>query len=460
MDAQQPRPPRISVNREATIAPGTRLSGRQLVLARVAWGTLASLLVGLFALLLPAYWTQLRTVCAGATCAVVQPSPASAQALHQLGLSVAEYATWTFAITIASTLFCLLVGGVIVWRKSDDWMALVAAVAAVALGTLYVTYVLLPVEHSTWQVPTIALNTVGNAAQFLFIALFPGGRFVPAWTRWVLVGWIACGVAYLGVRAFPWAYPLLNLAWFAAYAALALAQIYRYRRVSTAAERQQATWVVFGWLLAVGIALGVKAPELLVPSFGRPGAVYALASGSGYILAICVVCGAMGMAVLRSHLFDIDVLINKALVYGLLTTLLAGVYAGLVIGLESLVGAITGKASQQPVIIVASTLAIAALFQPLRRRIQGFIDRRFYRRKYDAARTLAAFGRTIRTETDLGQLSAQLLGVVEETMQPNQVSLWLVDPMRHGEPADAPSARVPNPAPSPGLFPGSQGLKS
>ena len=133
-------------------------------------------------------------------------------------------------------------------------------------------------------------------------------------------------------------------------------------------------------------------------------------------------------SILRYHLFDIDTIVNRALVYGTLTAMLALVYFGLVIGLQSLVHLVTGTISEQPLVIVASTLAIYALFLPLRRRIQTVIDRRFYRRKYDATRTLAAFSATLRQEIDLDQLREDLVAVVEETMQPTFVSLWLRPP--------------------------------
>jgi hypothetical protein len=151
----------------------------------------------------------------------------------------------------------------------------------------------------------------------------------------------------------------------------------------------------------------------------------------------------IGFSILRYRLYDIDVLINRTLVYGALTVLLALVYVGLVLGLQALVRLFPGQSSQPPIVIVASTLAIAALFQPLRRRIQAIIDRRFYRRKYDATKITAAFGATLRNEVDLEQLREQLLAVVEETMQPSHVSLCVLQPGQ----TDTPSLQGPQAVP-------------
>lgn len=188
----------------------------------------------------------------------------------------------------------------------------------------------------------------------------------------------------------------------------ALGRFWRSRE----AERQQMKWFAFGAaLLAVAIAIN---------------AIWFPQSNLGFAIGFGMLPLSIGIAVVRYRLYDIDLLINRALVYGALTAALAAVYFGAVIGSQTLTRALTGQGQpQQPVVIVLSTLLIAALFQPLRTRLQRTIDRRFYRRKYNVARTLAAFGQTLRTEVEMDSLCEHLVSAVEETMQPTQVSLWL-----------------------------------
>jgi hypothetical protein len=183
-------------------------------------------------------------------------------------------------------------------------------------------------------------------------------------------------------------------------------------------ERQQIKWFASAaalsliWILVFGQS-----------TRGLPEAIVALSS----LLVIPSVPIAIGIAILRYRLYDIDLIINRTLVYGSLTVMLALLYFGGVSAIQALFGALTGREEQPQLAIVVSTLVIAALFNPLRRRIQSFIDRRFYRRKYDAAKTLEAFSAKLRNETDLDALSEDLVGVVRGTMQPAHVSLWLRD---------------------------------
>jgi hypothetical protein len=215
------------------------------------------------------------------------------------------------------------------------------------------------------------------------------------------------------------------------------AQIYRYRYVSSSPERQQTKWVVFGlllWLVLMGL-LGVPySIELSLPP-GSPLPLWSLAGSTGWWLTLSIVPLSLSIAVLRYRLYEIDLIINRTLVYGALTALLVGMYVASIVVLQGLLRALTGHESQ--LAIVFSTLVIAALFNPLRHRIQSFIDRRFYRSKYDARKTLEAFSAKLRDETDLNALSNDLMGVVRETMQPAHVSLWLrPDTAPKGEQAD------------------------
>jgi hypothetical protein len=199
-------------------------------------------------------------------------------------------------------------------------------------------------------------------------------------------------------------------------------QVYRYRRVSSQAQRQQTKWVVFGTTVGVAGTFPLQLPvDLSLVGGDTP--LTLLFLKVGFALSFMLLPLSIGVAVLRSHLFDIDVLINRTLVYGSLTATLLALYFGGIVVLQRLFVILTGE--RYTLAVVASTLVIAALFNPLRRRIQTFIDRRFYRRKYDARKTLEAFSSKLRDETDLETLNKELVGVVRETMQPAHTSLWL-----------------------------------
>jgi hypothetical protein len=285
---------------------------------------------------------------------------------------------------------------------------------------------------------SILMQTSVVAAALFLILLFPTGSLLSP--RWRAVAWTAglaasASLASLALQPGPLrdfgpsrnpfgmegadaildrveaaGGVVLLLCFFAAIASL-IVRFYRSR----GEERLQLKWFVYAAVLGfMAILFGsVLVPASIDDMFGT--LVWTVAP-----LGLPV---SAGIAILRYRLYDIDLLINRTLVYGSLTVTLALVYLGSVVLLQEAVRALTGGESQ--LAVVASTLAIAALFSPLRRRIQAFIDRRFYRRKYDAARTLEAFSARLRDETDLDRLGDDLVGVVRETVQPEHASLWL-----------------------------------
>ncbi len=415
-----------------------RLQGRWIVLARGLWITLVILTLAIFFASLPVYLALLQTPCAGTACAVSsnQLSPGQVGALKGIGLSLGDYAAFTVALTFAQVVVCLVVSTLIVWRRSHDRMALLVALMLVTYGPMIATSTVLA-SPSPWQVPNECLSFLATALVVLVFLLFPTGQFVPHWIRWTIVVFLA------GLVPTAFSAPLtLNtpVGWLGVLvllgelATLVVVQLYRYRHVSSPLERQQTKWVVFGLAVFVTLGFGGELPALIFPTLADLNLPY----GSLYQLAVGTIISCLGLliplsfgfAMLRYRLWDIDVLINRTLVYAALTVILTGVYFGLVIGLQAL---LRGVISQDNVVaIVLSTLAIAALFQPLRQRIQRIIDRRFYRSKYDAAKTVAAFSTALRQEVDLDQLREHLLAVVQETMQPAHVSLWL-RPLEHHE---------------------------
>ena len=210
----------------------------------------------------------------------------------------------------------------------------------------------------------------------------------------------------------------------------ALSIVVRYRR-AIGAERQQLKWFALAAVLIGALIVG----HLLFADVLIPEALLNLLDTA----SITVLYVAVGIAILRYRLYDIDIIVNRTLVYGSLTVMLVFVYIGSVVGLQYILRALTGQESQ--LAIVASTLAIAALFNPLRRRVQAVVDRLFYRRKYDAAKTLEEFSAKLRDETNIDALSSELLltvrETVRETMRPEHASLWLrPDTLPKREPTD------------------------
>jgi hypothetical protein len=401
----------------------TTLRGRWLLLARAAWVIIVTLALGLFLASIPGYVSNVLTL--GQADWMGAPVEAPAGLVFVLDLL-------GVLASIAAALVCLTLAVVLFWRRSDDWMVMFISSYLLLYGTIMAG----PLEwaeafYPGW--PSLAVDVVQplflTTPTIALFVLFPDGRFVPPWTRWLILLSIPLTVVILYLPPlYSWA--LLGMIVLGAI----YAQIYRYRHVSTPTERQQTKWVLFGfllWLVLTGV-LGVPySIEMSLPA-GSPLPWWSLVSSAGWWVALTIVPLSLSIGVLRYRLYDIDIIINRTLVYGSLTATLVVLYFGGIVVLQRVFVLLTGQ--QSTLAVVASTLLIAALFTPLRRRIQGFIDRRFYRRKYDARKTLEAFSATLRDETDLEALNNDLVGVVRETMQPAHISLWLrPDPAQKGE---------------------------
>jgi hypothetical protein len=401
----------------------TYLQGVWLVLARIAWVAVSVLAVGLFVGSLPSYFAYLH-VPGTSSSSAPQLTPSDVATLRGLGLSLDLYAWLDISVYIVILLAYVLSGIVLFWRKSDDRMALLASLSLVLFPVAFSSNVLgnLP---AAWALPAEIVELLGNLCLGLFFFVFPSGRFVPRWAGLLMVAWIVYWIVSLffanSALANSWLFVFLFPS---VVICMIVLQVYRYRRVSTPVQRQQTKWVIAGFAFSFGpLVIGLTLDFTLLTQFFPKSSLVTSLVQWPFDLLLLLFPLSLGFAILRYRLWDIGVLINRTLVYALLTIMLGVIYAGLVIGFQVVLRGFIRQTND--VAIVISTLAIAALFQPLRHRIQNIIDRRFYRRKYDAVRTLAAFSATLRNEVDLATLSEQLVTVVEETMQPTHVSLWL-----------------------------------
>ena len=410
----------------------TRLTGRWLSLVRLAWIGIVLLTLSLFVMAIPIRYAELQRTCLPGTCNELQLFPADGTALAHLGISLQAYATYNILFEAVLPFGCLLVALLIFWNSADDWMALFASLTLVVFGATLPPVVAALGRAQPQALPaTLFVQELASFCMGTLLYLFPNGRFVSRWSILPVLAWGLWSVVRpLFMHTTPFALGQIeNIALIGFFAIGGIAQIYRYVRVSNAAQRQQTRWVVFGLTtLVVGIFLYVLL-HLIFSQLTQPGLAHIL--GNLITIPLCLtfpgllVPLTLGIAILRFQLWDIDIIIKRTLVYTPLTVVLALIYVALVIVLQFSVSWLIGSNYNNDITIVVSTVIIAALFQPLRRSLQKDIDRRFYRSKYNASKTLEAFSATLGSEIDLTQLSEQLVAIVQTTMQPTEVSLWL-----------------------------------
>lgn len=402
------------------------ISDRLVRLGRFAWAAFAILTLVLFVRGVPLVVHQVEN-CAGSSCTVkgLSISPTSPPSISSLRL----FAIYAVAMEGASLLILCALSLVLLRRKTDQRIALVAAFmlvgfsGAVFSATIDSTAAL----GGPWHWGTTFTGFVGSAAIIPFLCMLPDGRFVPYWTRWMACIWLAiCVISYYAPPA-----PILNAAsangtgmpviavFF--FLALVIAQFTRYRSYASLRQRQQIKWVVGGSFASLACLL----VAILGPVVARVNITSLSGNMAGstlMIVALLMFPASIVMAIVKTHLWDIDRIINRALVYVGLSACLIGVYVGAVLLFERLFNPLTG---QSDLAIALSTLVVAALFNPVRHRIQSIVDRRFYRLRYDAERALSRFGLSVRDEVDLNRLTSAMMVVIDETVQPEHASVWL-----------------------------------
>jgi len=400
-----------------------------LIFARAAWIVVAAFTLSLFAAGIPSEFAVFSTVCQS-VCTGGQLSSAGLYALRELGLSLDFYATYAVVLDVVFAAVYTTVAVVIFWRKTDEQMALLASFALLTFGTANFpdTINALAAEHPSLWWPVALLNFLGAASFGLFLYLFPDGRFVPDWTRWVALAWIAW---QLPKYWFPgWASSDLNswpgwlavAVWAVALGTVVFAQVYRYQRISNAARRQQIKWVVFGISLAVLTFLGIAvALSAFAPAPTSPGTLTAILVGYAFIYAgMLLIPLSIGVAILRQHLWDIDLIINRTLVYGALTASVVLAYALVVGGLGELLQ-IRGNL----IVSLLATGLAAVIFQPLRYRLQRGVNHLIYGERDEPYTVLSRLGSRLESTLAPDAVLPVVANTVKEALKLPYVKIQL-----------------------------------
>lgn len=420
----QERPRKIPPSKSQHPRTDFQLKGFWLHIARGGW--IAFLVITLIIIIIPLFGLHgyTLTICAfPGSCAI---TPATEQALHRVGIAPMSYMTYNLVLALLQSLVFLGMAGLIFWHKSSEPLGLAASFVFMILGlspfintntSAYPLGVVFGYIYALCFTPAIGF----------FLVTYPDGRFVPRWS-WVFAAlWLVQAILFEIPTPFnitSWPPPLSIAELLLTYGGTVGVLIYRYARVFSYSQRQQAKWLVFGFAGFISLNFLFGFIGGLVPGLGAADSPYQLVNGTLTALTSLILPLSVGIAILRFRLWEIDLIIRRTIVYSTLTVILVMIYVGLIFIFGTLLRNFLGQ-QQNPLVIVASTLVVAALFQPLRHGIQRMIDRRFYRRKYNAAKTVEAFSATLRSEVDLRQVREHLLNVVEETMQPAHVSLWL-----------------------------------
>jgi signal transduction histidine kinase len=383
-------PAESAIGAAQRVAVETRLRGQARLLARVGWLGVAVVTAGLFVTSVALQLGAIHRLCPTPACVTAPLPPVELEAAHELGLPVVVVLSLNPALTLLVALVYGAVAVLLFTRKPDERMALLVSLALLLFGCATFTGALaiLPLRYPVLRLPVAAINFLGSAAFTLFLYAFPDGRLVPRWTRWAAIAWLIQQFPHFVFPGTPldtatWP-PLVSVAlWAALMGSVVYAQTVRYQRISTEAQRQQTKWVILG--IGVGF-VGFLAGSAVQFAVGTRGAHAAPSTGAA--LEVSLVAGTLGelamliipvsiaIAMLRYRLFDVDVLLNRTLVYAALTACVVGLYVVIVSALS-----LAFQVRANPGISLLATGAVAVLFQPLRERLQRSVNRLLYGRR-------------------------------------------------------------------------------
>ena len=372
------------VNAKASL--NTTLQGRPLAFAEATWILVAVLTLAAFVATVPDRYQQL-----------LDADLTTKYALWDLGLSASFYAAYFVAAEVASMLVYALTATIIFWRKSDDWMAVFVALTLLTFGAAAPSPMhLLVTTQPAGGWLGLLLQAVGSASFLIFFYLFLDGRFVPDWTRGLAVLAVAWALAWLffpSINPYAWPFPLPFLVFVVWFGTGLFAQIYRYRRISTLEQRQQTKWVVVGLTIAVLGDFVTHVPKYIFPALGQPGlpnVIYLFVHQPFFTASQMLVPVTIAISMMRYHLWNVDLILKRTMVYGALTAIVVGIYA-LIVGL---LGALFQAQGNLLLSVVATGLS-AVLFQPLRRRLHRAVNRLMYGESDDPGEVLARLDRRL-----------------------------------------------------------------
>src|SRR6266849_4011326 len=373
-----------------------RFVPRRLAVARGGWLVVALLLAANFVASIPAYYMNLRTVCTVpvSQCrSSWQPTPGNIVALQRLHLPVAAYAAYFVSLDVAASLLFWMVGILIFWHKSHEWMGVSVSLVLIVFGSFGISDTLqatfrTPQTPLFIQIPIVLLGLLQWPALGIFLLTFPTGRFAPRWSWLIILLWIGQFGFYFSTNFFPVLAIFLLLVVLVTWGSTLGMQVYRYVRLYDAPQCQQVKWFMFA--LFIGLALEIVGNGVLgglVAPLNAPDSWFQLLTGTFTALLFVPIPLAIGVAIFRHHLWDIDLIINRTLVYGALTLSVIGLYVLVVIGLGSLI-----QVQGNVLLSLLATGLIALLFQPLRLRLQRGVNRLMYGERDDPYAVLSRLG--------------------------------------------------------------------